>query len=159
MAERMLKLVAGDLVAEINPSIGGSIAGFTWLGAGGPRPIMRQSGGSPDKVLEAASFPLVPYVNRIRGGQFTFRGRGVRLEPNMPGDPSPLHGQGWLGSWQVDRSDDRTAVLSFHHSASEWPWDYEARQEFSLDDLGFSLRLPCRNTSTDPMPCGLGQHP
>ena len=46
-----------------------------------------------------ASFPLVPFVNRIRGGRFTFRGREVRLAPNMAGDPSPLHGQGWLNPW------------------------------------------------------------
>ena len=51
-----------------------------------------------------ASFPLVPYVNRIRGGRFTFRGREVRLAPNMAGDPSPLHGQGWLSPWQVERA-------------------------------------------------------
>ena len=38
----------------------------------------------------------------------TFRGRDVRLAPNMAGDPSPLHGQGWLAPWQVEhRSDAR----------------------------------------------------
>src|SRR4051812_27802632 len=126
MAETIMKLAAGDLQVELNPSIGGSIAGFTWIGPGGPRPIMRQSSGPPDKVLEAASFPLVPYVNRIRGGRFDFRGREVRLAPNMPGDPSPLHGQGWLGAWDVDEHRETRAVLSFRHAAGEWPWDYEA---------------------------------
>ncbi|MFL6727956.1 MAG: hypothetical protein ACJ8FS_15800, partial [Sphingomicrobium sp.] len=28
-----------------------------------------------------------------------------------------------------------------------------------LDEAGFSVRLSCRNTSDQPMPCGLGQHP
>jgi aldose 1-epimerase len=32
-----------------------------------------------EKVLDASCFPLVPYVNRIRGGRFTFRGREVML--------------------------------------------------------------------------------
>ncbi len=32
-------------------------------------------------------------------------------------------------------------------------------QEFALDERGFSVRLTCRNTSNEPMPCGLGQHP
>jgi len=154
-----LILTAGNLRLELSPSVGGAISNFEMIGPDFSTPILRKCNNRLENVLEAASFPLVPYVNRIRDGRFTFRGRGVRLEPNMPGDPSPLHGQGWLGSWQVDRSDEGTAVLSFHHSAGEWPWDYEARQEFSLDDLGFSLRLTCRNTSTDPMPCGLGQHP
>ena len=37
------------------------------------------------------------------------------------------------------------AVLSFDHEAGEWPWDYEARQEFALDERGLSIRLTCRN--------------
>jgi aldose 1-epimerase len=111
------------------------------------------------KVLDAACFPLVPFVNRIRGGQFAFRGREVRLAPNMAGDPSPLHGQGWLNAWQVDEQSETRAVISFAHSAGEWPWDYDARQEFALDGGGLSVRLTCRNTGAEPMPCGLGQHP
>ncbi len=50
-------------------------------------------------------------------------------------------------------------MLSFRHRAGEWPWDYEARQEFALNKRGLSLSLTCRNLSDDPMPCGLGQHP
>ena len=33
------------------------------------------------------------------------------------------------------------------------------RQEFTLDERGLSVSLTCRNTSAEPMPCGLGQHP
>jgi aldose 1-epimerase len=105
------------------------------------------------------SFPLVPYVNRIRAGRFTFRGRTVELAPNMVGDPSPLHGQGWLNPWTVESASAAEAVLGFTHSAGEWPWDYEARQQFSLDARRLSVRLSCRNLSEAPMPCGLGQHP
>jgi aldose 1-epimerase len=112
-----------------------------------------------EKVLDAASFPLVPYVNRIREGRFSFRGREVRLAPNMVGDPSPLHGQGWLNPWTVERMDERTAVLSFRRDAAEWPWSYEARQRFKLDERGLTVALTCRNLGPAPMPCGLGQHP
>jgi aldose 1-epimerase len=77
----------------------------------------------------------------------------------MAGDPSPLHGQGWLNPWQVEQSDGVSAVLTYRHEAGEWPWAYEARQEFALDESALSIRLTCRNTSNEPMPCGLGQHP
>jgi aldose 1-epimerase len=106
-----------------------------------------------------ASFPLVPYVNRIRDGRFMFRGREVVLQPNMAGDISPLHGQGWLSAWEVESSGESGAELRFHHTAGEWPWDWEARQIFALDDAGLSLSLQCRNLSDSAMPCGLGQHP
>ena len=152
-------LAAGQLRLELSPSIGGSISAFEWVGDDGAVPILRKCNSPLRNVLDAASFPLVPYVNRIRGGRFAFRGRDVRLEPNMAGDPSPLHGQGWLGRWAVDRADGRSAVMSFRHEAGEWPWNYDAWQEFGLDEKGLSVRLACRNRSEGPMPCGLGQHP
>ena len=120
---------------------------------------MRKCHTRLENVLDACSFPLVPYVNRIRGGTFSFRGREVRLEPNMPGDPSPIHGQGWLNPWDVERQDAASAELTYRHEPGEWPWSYEARQEIALDGEGLSLRLSCRNMSEEPMPCGLGQHP
>jgi aldose 1-epimerase len=118
-----------------------------------------RKGHSPlENVLDAPNFPLVPYVNRIRGGSFSFRGRTVRIAPNMAGDPSPLHGDGWLNAWDVERADGASAVLAYRHGPGEWPWAYEARQEFRVDG-GVLVRLSCRNISDEPMPCGLGQHP
>jgi aldose 1-epimerase len=158
-SERAVRMAAGNLRLELSPSIGGSISTFEWVDGTASQAILRKCNNRLENVLDAASFPLVPYVNRIRGGGFAFRGREVRLKPNMPGDPSPLHGQGWLNPWQVDDSSESTVVLSFDHRAGEWPWDYAARQEFALDERGLSIRLTCRNRSADPMPCGLGQHP
>ncbi len=100
-----------------------------------------------------------PYCNRIRGGRFTFRGREVTLPRNMESDPSPLHGDGWLAAWQPDHVSETACELLFRHAPGEWPWTYEARQRFDLDPHGFTVRLLCRNLSSDPMPCGLGQHP
>ena len=152
-------LDAGSLRLELSPSIGGAISAFEWTSEDRRWPILRKCNSPLEKVLDAGCFPLVPYVNRIRGGHFTFRGRDVSLEPNMAGDPSPLHGQGWLNPWSVERQDGTSAVLDYRHEPAEWPWSYEARQELALDEQGLSIRLTCRNTSAQPMPCGLGQHP
>src|SRR5438270_1423629 len=158
-ARTTVTLTAGKLRLELSPSIGGAISGFKWVDGDHSRPILRKCHSPLEKVLDAANFPLVPYVNRVRGGQFSFRGHEVRLQPNMAGDPSPLHGEGWLNPWIVDEGNERSAVLSFRHRAGEWPWNYEARQAFKLDEGGFSVRLTCSNVSDEPMPCGLGQHP
>src|SRR3990170_1598730 len=152
-------LSTGGLELSLNPSIGGSISALEWIEGDRRVPVLRKCNSCPENVLEAASFPLVPYVNRIRGGRFDFRGREVTLAPNMAGDPSPLHGQGWLASWQVESESSSETVLSFRHSPGEWPWEYRAEQHFELDEAGLSLRLICRNLSDEPMPCGLGQHP
>lgn len=154
-----ISLAAGNLRLELSPSVGGAISAFEWTDGEFVQPILRKCNRPLEKVLEASCFPLVPYVNRIRGGCFTFRGRIVRLEPNMAGDPSPLHGQGWLNPWQVESAGSRSAVLSYRHQPGEWPWPYEAKQSFGLDEGGLSVRLSCRNTGDEPMPCGLGEHP
>src|SRR3954469_18516930 len=131
--ESVVRLTAGSLQLELSPWIGGAISAFDWTGEGSSRGILRKCNNRLEKPLDAASFPLVPYVNRIRDGRFTFRGREVRLQLNLPGDASPLHGQGWLNPWTVEDAAERRAMLSFRHQAGEWPWDYEAWQEFDLD--------------------------
>ena len=156
----IVELHSGNLELGISPSVGGSIARFDWVAGGKSRtPLMRGCHSESINVLEAACFPLVPFVNRIRGSRFSFRGREVALKPNMAGDASVLHGQGWLGAWQCLYSDGQQAELVFEHPAGEWPWTYEARQFFALDVRGLTVRLSCLNTSPEPMPCGLGQHP
>ena len=156
----IVELHSGNLELGISPSVGGSIARFDWVAGDKSRtPLMRGCHSESIIVLEAACFPLVPFVNRIRGSRFSFRGREVALKPNMAGDASVLHGQGWLGAWQCLYSDGQQAELVFEHPAGEWPWTYEARQFFALDVRGLTVRLSCLNTSPEPMPCGLGQHP
>jgi aldose 1-epimerase len=153
-------LTHGALSLTLSPDIGGSIARFEYASPDGKQiPLFRGSGEKDAPVLAQGSFPLVPYCNRIRDGRFTFRGREVRIARNMASDPSPLHGQGWLAAWDVVRLEASEAELRFLHEAGEWPWSYEARQRFTLDEGGFTVVLACTNLSDAPMPCGLGQHP
>ena len=155
----LIVLTAGSLELAICPSIGGSIARFDFIEANRSTPILRGCSGVPGNVLEAASFPLVPFVNRIAGGRFAFRDREIVLAPNMAGDPSPLHGQGWLSPWSILSPGPDRAELLFGHAAGEWPWSYVARQRLRLDEGGLEIVLTCQNRSREAMPCGLGQHP
>ena len=148
-------LRAGDLALDLAPDLGGSI----WRFDAGDLPVLRRTPEGSTSVLGTACFPLVPYVNRIRDGRFTCDGRTVSIAPNMSGDPSPLHGQGWLAAWTVEESTAASAILGYRHEAGEWPWTYEARQTFALDDAGLTATMTCRNQSDRPMPCGLGFHP
>ena len=155
----LVTLSAGPLELVLSPAVGGSIARFDFRGGDRSIPILRGCEGAPDNVLAAASFPLVPYVNRIRNGRFSFLGRTICLEPNMAGDPSPLHGQGWLNPWRIISVSTDEAILEYEHEAGEWPWPYRARQQFKLHEDSLEIILSCRNQSVEPMPCGLGQHP
>ncbi len=155
----LITLAAGPLSLALSPQIGGSIARFDYGTGDDQFPILRGCDGLPREVLAAGSFPIVPFVNRIRGGNFIFRGRTIQLAQNMVGEPSPIHGQGWLAPWRVWSAGDDEAVLRFEHIAGEWPWSYVADQHFKLRPDGLEMSLSCANRSPDPMPCGLGQHP
>ena len=158
--ETNLLLRRPGLEAILAPEAGGSIARFDHVAADGARvPVLRGAEPGVTDTLAMGCFPLVPYSNRIRDGRFSFRGRDVRIAPNMGSDPSPLHGDGWRSPWTVASQSDDEAVLTFDYAPVEWPWAYRAEQHFALDDRGLSVRLTCRNLADGPMPCGLGQHP
>lgn len=154
MSERV-RLAAHGFELELAPDVGGSIAAFRRQGQDVMRPAPR---GFRD-VLQASCFPLVPFVNRIRDGRFSFRGREVRLSPNLQGDPSPLHGQGWRHAWAVVQASQDQAELAYDHAPGEWPWAYSARQQFLLTPQGLEAEIAVTNRASDPMPAGLGFHP
>jgi aldose 1-epimerase len=157
---QLLTLRRGSLTLTLAPGCGGSITGLTYDGENGRKiPCLRVVEGIPEDPLDCASFPLVPYVNRIRGGRFAFSGREVTLSQNLSGDPSPLHGQGWKAAWDVVRQGEAEAELVYRHEAGEWPWAYEARQNLRLEEAALVASLSCTNRSDEAMPCGLGHHP
>lgn len=158
-ADNPVMLCCGAIEVALAPAIGGSIARFDCKDGNRRLHILRGAAGIPAKSLDTGCFPLVPFSNRVRGGRFSFRGREIVMQPNMAGDPSPLHGQGWVGAWHVASANETDAELLFRHAAGAWPWAYEARQRFRLDRHGLSISLSCRNESETPMPCGLGLHP
>ena len=159
MANERILLHAGDLRVEILPAAGGGIARFDRVDGERRQPLLRGSDVDSDDALTTGCFPLVAFANRIRGGTFLCDGRTIRLTPNLAGDISPLHGQGWRAAWTVAGADERHATLTYRHEAGEWPWTYDAEQRVALDAEGLTLTLSCVNRSAERMPCGLAFHP
>src|SRR5262245_56281785 len=55
---------------------------------------------------------LVPWSNRISGGGFDFEGRFHAVEPNVPGEPFPLHGDGFQKPWRILSTTETAAELA-----------------------------------------------
>jgi aldose 1-epimerase len=151
-----MKLQSGDLTLELDPAVGGSITAFRWRDVDLMRPAPADPKGD---ALNTSCFALVPYSNRIRDGRFSFRGVDVQLQPNLPPQKHPLHGQAWRSAWQVESAGPDEAVLTFDYQPGEWPWAYQARQTAKLDSRGLDLTVAVTNRSNGPMPAGLGFHP
>ncbi|AMK16596.1 aldose 1-epimerase [Sphingobium sp. MI1205] len=110
--------------------------------------------------LAMASFPLVPYANRVANGRFAFGGRNYCLPRNFGDHPHSLHGLGWLSRWEVQAAGPDSATLCHDHPGSDaWPWPYSATQRIELTGRGLTISLVLRNDATGTAPVGLGFHP
>ncbi|MFZ0600170.1 MAG: aldose 1-epimerase [Roseiarcus sp.] len=154
-------LTINDGVAEavILPELGAGLASYDLIRASGRVPLFRPRrdparGGPFDLALNL----LVPWSNRISGGGFRFNGQFHPLAPNLPGEPFPIHGNGFSSRWLVGRATADSADLSL---CSDGPgsFRYEARASYSLTAGALAMRLCVRNLAPEPLPFGLGFHP
>jgi aldose 1-epimerase len=152
----ILELRRDTMQLILDPHRGGAIREFNWGAQAILRPTAANAGDDP---LDIACFPMVPYVNRIARGRFSFGGRAVRLRRNWDADPHPLHGQGWRASWAVVTASASSATVRFDGGEDEWPWRYRCEQRFELLPDGLSIELSIANCGVTTMPAMLGLHP
>jgi aldose 1-epimerase len=151
----LLSMQADDSQVVVVPELGGSIQRFTV----GEADVLRR--GQPDRgAFYMASFPMVPYCNRIEDGRFEWDGRLADLgtAPEV-GERHAIHGHGWRWRWEVDHSDATSIALSFLHPAGRWPWRYRATQTLTLEPGRLHQILTLENMSDTSMPYALGFHP
>lgn len=159
--ERLL-IGHGTVRAELWPQLGGSVARLQVRAAGGWHDVLRPTPGGHERYSpkDLGCWPMLPYCGRLRDGGLTFAGTVHRLPPTLPGEALPLHGVGWIRPWHVAHADGQGATLELAEPAGrDWPWAFEARQQFRLLGQGLEVLLELRNASPGPAPCGLGWHP
>jgi aldose 1-epimerase len=114
--------------------------------------------------LNTASFPLIPYSNRIKHGKFTFDEQSYQLALNFADHAHSIHGISWQKFWQVKEQNQFQITLELDYSSKEaksgdWPFDFYAVQTFTLTGTDLTQRISVTNTNNSPMPIGLGMHP
>jgi aldose 1-epimerase len=158
-APRLVTLTDGVAEATVAPDLGGGLVSYDLLGAAGRaalfRPCRDLSRAGP---FDLANNLLVPWSNRISGGGFYFGGRFHPLEPNLPGEPYPIHGNGFSNPWSVESASAERVELSVT-SNGPGPFCYEARATYALDAGALKMRLWVRNIGNEALPFGLGFHP
>ena len=154
-----VQLTAHSLAAEIVPSLGGGVARLDFLRGGQRIELFRPwPEGGTDDPNALGLYVLIPWSNRISGQGFSLGGQFYPLAPNFTGEPSPIHGDGWLSSWRVSAKSDRYVRLE-HDAEGPWPYRYEASLEYTLEADGLIIRLLAINRARIAIPFGLGFHP
>ncbi|HET9519266.1 MAG TPA: hypothetical protein VFO77_16200 [Actinoplanes sp.] len=112
-------------------------------------------------VEATASFPLVPWSNRVRDATLTWQGREYPLRANCP-DGTAIHGAARDYAWDVVEADDTRVLFAFDSAAvpdANWPWHFRSTVEYVLDGADFTVTTSVTNADTEPFPAGLGHHP
>ncbi|MCP5156204.1 MAG: aldose 1-epimerase [Ectothiorhodospiraceae bacterium] len=157
--DALVTLRADALVLDLAPAVGGVIVGLRL----DDRLLMRAP--QVDAVVAgnprvAASWPLVPWSNRIRDARFPWAGQPVTLASGPLGGRHAIHGVGWTRPWSVTDRTQRRVVLTHDHDAdAHWPFAYAATQVFELEPRQLTLRTTLTNRDRRPMPAGIGHHP
>jgi aldose 1-epimerase len=148
----MLRLASGRARAAVVPAMGGGLAALTVAG----RPVLRGWDGRDDPFALALNL-LAPFCNRISGGGFRFDGAFHALEPNLPGEPFPIHGDGFQRAWAVaGAEEDRCSLTLAGGGIGPFAWD--GRVDHVLSEAALSVTLRLTNTGV-ALPFGLGFHP
>jgi aldose 1-epimerase len=156
---RLVTLADGVAEATVAPDLGGGLASYDLVEAAGRASLFRPRRDlSRAGPFDLANNLLVPWSNRISGGGFHFRGRFHRLEPNLHGEPYPIHGNGFSSPWSVESASAEKVELSLR-SNGPGPFCYEARATYALDAGALKMWLWVRNLGTETLPFGLGFHP
>lgn len=142
----------------INPKMGGSILHYSAMINGKFRDVFRNA-NDVNSIHDSASFPLVPFSNRIKKGQFNWQQKQIILPLNHLPEKHVIHGHGWQTQWQVISHCGSEVTLEYKHKADAWPFSYVVRQRFKLIDTRLKMSMTLTNLSAENMPAGLGFHP
>jgi aldose 1-epimerase len=155
----LLTLTQGADRCVLIPGIGGSIAAWTVNGEEMLRPAGAASIAAQDP-FGMASFPLVPYSNRIENGSFHWEGRHFALPRNFYPEPHAIHGVGFERPWQVrTRAADSATLLLNHRPCASWPFAFEAQQRITLGARTLTIEMSALNLAEQPVPLAFGHHP
>lgn len=148
----MITLRAGSAEMEIAAEVGGAV--HAWRRGG--LPMFRPAGEGDARTR--ASYPLVPFSNRIKDRRFSWAGRTYDLPEQFGG--FAIHGVGWLRPWTVAAQEATSLTLTLAQGpCAEWPFALEAWQRFELSEDALVSVIGVRNVDSLAWPAGIGQHP
>ncbi len=113
-----------------------------------------------DMAPYAAGQVLAPWPNRIRDGQYTYRGKQYSLALTEPEHLNAAHGLvRWLPWQAVATAADSVRVACVLAAQPGYPWSLQLTTAWSVGPGGLRAEHTATNLSAQPCPFGLGVHP
>jgi aldose 1-epimerase len=149
----------------VDPGLGAAIRRLDLAGPDGVfHPLLRPTPETATTRGQTSCFLMLPWVGRIPGGRFRFRGREHELRRDSNDRLHAIHGDVTQRVWTVTDRSPVSIRMEFDATGRRvpdrnWPWDYIADMRYELTPDSVRLELGITNASGEPFPVGAGFHP
>ena len=123
------------------------------------RPVL--DGYAADAMADGArGQTLVPWPNRVKDGKWTWQGESQQLALTEPEQHNAIHGLvRWLPWHVLEHTGNAVSVGCALYPQPGYPWPFDVRVSYSLDDDGLTVQTSITNNGTSPAPVAAGAHP
>lgn len=144
------------------PEVGASLVFGRVTGPAGTVDVLRPTPAAAlGRVSRTASFPLIPWSNRIPQGLLTFGGRTWQLRRNSE-DGTAEHGAVTDYPWRVSHASTDTIMMHLETAGLvgvNFPWQFAAELTYQVDGPDLIVNTTVANRDHEPFPVGFGHHP
>ena len=122
--------------------------------------------GSKNHPLESNPYHpsalLTPWVNRVRNGNYSFKGKNYQLPINEPALGNAIHGLLARKSFTLVNQSSSSITLKHEYKGEEpnYPFPFQFQYTYTLTDSGaLEVTFEAKNTGAGPLPFACGWHP
>ncbi|MEY4526275.1 MAG: hypothetical protein RIR57_1649, partial [Bacteroidota bacterium] len=122
--------------------------------------------GSKNHPLESNPYHpsalLTPWVNRVRNGNYSFKGKNYQLPINEPALGNAIHGLLARKSFTIVKQSSSSVTLMHEYQGEEpnYPFPFQFQYTYTLTDSGaLEVTFEAKNTGAGPLPFACGWHP
>src|SRR6185312_15172268 len=113
-----------------------------------------------ERISSGRGQVLIPWPNRLRDGQYEWRGERWQVPLTEPDQHNAIHGfVRWLPWRAAERATERVTMACRLHPQPGWPFTLDVEMEYALSDDGLSVRTRATNAGGEPCPFAAGAHP
>jgi aldose 1-epimerase len=103
---------------------------------------------------------LIPWPNRLEDGSYEFDGETYRLPLTEPERGNAIHGLVRGATWTAGQREPHRVVMQYALEPQQgYPFSLALAVEYSLADVGLTVRTTATNVGSRACPYGAGAHP
>jgi aldose 1-epimerase len=122
--------------------------------------------GSANHPLESNPYHpsalLTPWVNRVRNGNYSYKGKNYQLPINEPALGNAIHGLLARAPFSIKQQSENSITLDYVYEGEElnYPFPFIFSYTYNLlNEGGLEITFQAKNTGSTSMPFACGWHP